>query len=68
MRIAYVGCPCGETHMSETLWPSEVWKGSVAVKVAAAPAVRVPRMWIVFHGLKAVELPALAARYGWPAG
>ena len=26
----------------------------------------VPRIWIGFHGLKADELPELAARYGWP--
>jgi hypothetical protein len=38
---------------------------TVSVTIPGVGSCRVPRYWIALHGLKAQELPALAARYGW---
>jgi len=63
-------CPCGTPH---ELAPSvvaaygEVTAGLSSTVTVATPDGRfaVPRIFIACHGLKAADLPALAARYGF---
>jgi hypothetical protein len=38
---------------------------SVEVTVEGVGSWMVPRHYIALHGIKAADLPALAARYGW---
>jgi hypothetical protein len=66
------GCPCGNTHaMRADL--QEAFRRTTAglppeVKVQAPPGAGVwlvPRLYIACHGLKAADLPALAAAYGF---
>lgn len=67
-------CPCGEDHSSSPSWLDFLKMLGLApvgdtVPITAPGLGRtwdVPRVWIAFHGLKIVELPELAARYGWP--
>lgn len=73
MSQRFIGCPCGEIH----IYPD----GSTATNLAQllnalGPVLHVttpwgswlvPRIYVAAHGLTAAELPALAARYGWPA-
>ncbi len=67
-------CPCGAEHQDSD---RSIRTGiSLARLVAEAgetvPVTTpdgtwdVPRVYIGYHGLKAWELPELAARYGWP--
>ena len=65
-------CPCGVDHaVSRSTAYARVRDvvrdlgPTVNVTVDGVGAWRVPRVWIGMHGLKAVDLPALAARYGW---
>lgn len=67
-----VECPCGADHGIDSpaaylLVAKSVYElgETVNVTVDGLGAWRVPRIWIGIHGLKAVELPALAERYGW---
>jgi hypothetical protein len=63
-------CPCGIPHEST----SDVWKlydrvqdglDPLATFVTPAGIWRVPRIYVACHGLRAEELPELAAQYGW---
>lgn len=71
--VAVTGCPCGAVHqLSGEARDAyrDVVRGLPAVipiRVDGAGAWRVPRLYVAMHGLKAAELPGLAARYGWPA-
>ena len=64
-------CPCGERHLmsAETFAAYELLLAGFTdprVTVSApGGSWRVPRIFIACHGLKAAEMPALAARYGF---
>jgi hypothetical protein len=65
-----VQCPCGEDHSADPRWQLVLRlvaeKGeTIAVGVEGQGSWEVPRAWIAIHGLKAVELGAIADRYGW---
>lgn len=61
-----MSCPCGTTHvMPPALRQIILEKGTHTHVATPDGAWRVPRAYIAFHGLKAVELPMLATRYGW---
>jgi hypothetical protein len=65
-------CPCGQPHViSRRVWDQfrAVTAGlppDETVTVAGSGSWKVPRVYVAVHGLKAVEVPALAERYGWP--
>lgn len=64
------GCPCGDRHL---MTPGglaaleQVTAGLDPLVTVGMPggAWRVPRLYIACHGLKAADLPQLAAVYGW---
>lgn len=61
-------CPCGESHVGHT-WDIAVRLTrsmglTVEVKTPDG-AWHVPRVYIAMHGILALHLPALAAKYGW---
>jgi hypothetical protein len=58
-------CDCGLVHRSQVEYPDFITNGVARITVFGTSAVYVPRIWVVFHGLKAVDLPALARQYGW---
>jgi hypothetical protein len=64
-----VTCPCGEDHSARPGWPSTVdivtKLGPLIDVTTPAGTWRVPRVFILMHGLKAMELAALADKYGW---
>lgn len=68
-----VRCPCGADHSESAAWPLvlkfiEENGETVVVTIPVGPSgtsYRVPRAWIGMHGLKAMELSALAEKYGW---
>jgi hypothetical protein len=70
--VSNLECPCGQVHELSArfrLAYANLTYGQppdVAVTVPAG-SWRVPRIYIAVHGLKAEELPALAARYKFPA-
>jgi len=66
------GCPCGVLHMmsADVLASFERLTAGfedprVLVSVPRVGNWRVPRVFIACHGLKAADLPAVAARYGF---
>lgn len=65
-------CACGQSlHYSDPVMRQMVAElvdalgPDVTVEVPGVGSFRVPRHYIALHGVKAVDLPALAARYGW---
>ena len=63
-------CPCGVDHPFES--PNTMvlaklieLKGEVIVVHTPDGSWEVPRLYIGFHGLRADDVPALAAKYGW---
>jgi hypothetical protein len=70
--VADLECPCGQVHELSArtrVAYANVTRGLPPDVVITTPAGswRVPRIYIAVHGLKAEELPALAARYKFPA-
>ena len=68
--MAETGCPCGTPHELTPVVArayGELTAGLSPTVAVTTPdgTFRVPRIFIAVHGLKADELPALAARYGW---
>jgi hypothetical protein len=64
------GCPCGVLHMMSAdvlATYGHVTAGLPSTVTVETPDGRfaVPRIFIACHGLKAADLPALAARYGF---
>ena len=64
------GCPCGGEHeMSPAVL--DAYRRVTAGKPATVPLSTargtwlVPRIYIAFHGIKADEVPEIAARYGF---
>jgi len=64
-------CPCGEDHLF-LVGPGAVYlqglilvRGPTVCISTAEGSWQVPRIYIAAHGMSAVELPALAALYGW---
>lgn len=67
-------CCCGETH---TVLNDED-HGAFGSRLAelppdiivhtAAGSWHVPRVYVVFHGLRANDVPSLASVYNWPRG
>jgi hypothetical protein len=64
-------CPCGEVHELSAATRAAyeaVTAGlpsSVLVHVSGVGGWFVPRIYIAVHGLKASDLPELAATHGW---
>jgi hypothetical protein len=68
MDVMVEGCPCGTVHeVDEGVWARFLrTAGGLSPDVTVVtPDGRflVPRRYIAIHGLKAAELPELAARY-----
>jgi hypothetical protein len=69
--VTGLDCPCGEVHeLSAAIRAAyaNVTAGlpvTVRVRIGDGRCWRVPRIYIAAHGLKAGDLPALAARYGF---
>lgn len=63
-------CPCGQDHSDSPFW--EMFLQLAAdqperIRVRSAQGVwELPRVFLAFHGLRASDLPALVARYGFP--
>ena len=67
-------CPCGDPHEDKP-------EAHAALKTFEASGLgdhidilvsgngnhgwKVPRAWVVFHGIDSVALPALSKQYGW---
>lgn len=66
-------CPCGQVHefsaeiraAYEAVTAGKGEDRRIAVEVRSMGAWLVPVIFLAAHGLKAAELPALAARYGF---
>lgn len=64
-------CPCGQPLHYTRLDLQHIMERLVAdlgplidIQIGAR-TYKVPRHYIALHGLKALELPALALKYGW---
>jgi hypothetical protein len=66
-----MNCPCGEALHYTSLAHQFAVERLVAVHgpdvtiTTPEGSWRVPRHYIALHGVKAVDLPALAVQYGW---
>lgn len=72
MTVMVDGCPCGDLHPMSDATHAEYTAVTAGqpetIRVGVEGANRfylVPRVYIACHGLKAAELPELAARYGF---
>lgn len=65
-------CACGQplhytSDLAEAYVRAQVTKlGETVLVTTFNGSWKVPRHYIALHGLKEVELPAFAIKYGWP--
>lgn len=69
-KVTVDGCPCGGQHRLG----AEIYAEYQRVVKDKPPTLRiqaggdcwlVPRLYIALHGIKAADVPQLAARYDW---